>query len=209
MKTTMLSVIGCALLAAGTLQARAQSTNTNTSGVITLNVNIALTGVDGSSGSNGSPGRVKISTKDVINAMGSQLGTTFSSRAKLIAVDNGSGGGPAFFVRDGTNGDTEVSSLLSASQITSVDNTRTASTGAVSGQRISIDHFVLTTDTLSFDVQGYTTQSVSNRANGRNLLPDGDTPPVSLVSKVNGVANSMEPVQGTNSASGRKFEATP
>src|SRR3954466_77035 len=119
MKTTMLSVIGCALLAAGTLQARAQSTNTNTSGIITLNVNIALTGVDGSSGSNGAPGRVKIATKDVINAMAAQLGTTFSSRAKLLAVDDGSGGGPAFIVRDGTNGDTEVSSFFSASQATS------------------------------------------------------------------------------------------
>jgi hypothetical protein len=56
-------------------------------------------------------------------------------------------------------------------------------------------------------LQGYTTQSVSNRGTGRNLL--SDTPPVSLVSKVNGTANSMEPVQGTISASGRRFEATP
>jgi hypothetical protein len=207
MKTTMLSVIGCALLAAGTLQARAQSTNTNTSGVITLNVNIALTGVDGSSGSNGAPGRVKIATKDVINAIATDVPTTFSSRAKLLAVDNGSGGGPAFIIRDGTNGDTDVSSFFSASDVTSVDNTRTASNGAVTGQRISINTFTLRTTTLTLDLQGYTTQSVSNRGTGRNLL--SDTPPVSLVSKVNGTANSMEPVQGTISASGRRFEATP
>jgi hypothetical protein len=207
MKTTMLSVIGCALLAAGTLQARAQSTNTNTSGVITLNINIALTGVDGSSGSNGAPGRVKIATKDVINAIATDVPTTFSSRAKLLAVDNGSGGGPAFIIRDGTNGDTDVSSFFSASDVTSVDNTRTASNGAVTGQRISINTFTLRTTTLTLDLQGYTTQSVSNRGTGRNLL--SDTPPVSLVSKVNGTANSMEPVQGTISASGRRFEATP
>jgi hypothetical protein len=207
MKTTMLSVIGCALLAAGTLQARAQSTNTNTSGVITLNVNIALTGVDGSSGSNGAPGRVKIATKDVINAIATDVPTTFSSRAKLLAVDNGSGGGPAFIIRDGTNADTDVSSFFSASDVTSVDNTRTASNGAVTGQRISINTFTLRTTTLTLDLQGYTTQSVSNRGTGRNLL--SDTPPVSLVSKVNGTANSMEPVQGTISASGRRFEATP
>jgi len=150
---------------------------------------------------------VKIATKDVINAMAAQLGTTFSSRAKLLAVDDGSGGGPAFIVRDGTNGDTEVSSFFSASQATSVDATKTAASGAISGQRISIDRFVLTTDSLSFDVQGYTTQSVSNRGTGRNLLPDA--PPVALSSKVNGTANSMEPVQGTITASGRHFEATP
>jgi hypothetical protein len=207
MKTTMLSVIGCALLAAGTLQARAQSTNTNTSGVITLNINIALTGVDGSSGSNGAPGRVKIATKDVINAIATDVPTTFSSRAKLLAVDNGSGGGPAFIIRDGTNADTDVSSFFSASDVTSVDNTRMASNGAVTGQRISINTFTLRTTTLTLDLQGYTTQSVSNRGTGRNLL--SDTPPVSLVSKVNGTANSMEPVQGTISASGRRFEATP
>ena len=60
MKTTMLSVIGCALLAAGALeQARAQTTNTN----VTVNVNIALSGVVASNEDRSMP--VHITTKDV------------------------------------------------------------------------------------------------------------------------------------------------
>src|SRR6185436_12263430 len=65
MKTTMLSVIGCALLAAATLNARAQSTNGTP--IVTLNVNVSLTGVAPSD--TPPPARVKIGTKDVIAAL--------------------------------------------------------------------------------------------------------------------------------------------
>src|SRR2546423_15696896 len=75
MKTTMLSVIGCALLTAGVLSARAQTTN------VTLNVNINLTGV---APSNDAVARIKISTKDVINAIAAQAGTNVSTHARLL-----------------------------------------------------------------------------------------------------------------------------
>src|SRR2546423_4623338 len=158
MKTTMLSVIGCALLAAGALeQARAQTTNTN----VTVNVNIALSGVVASNEDRSMP--VHITTKDVINAIGGSTSNSFSSKAKLIAVENG-GGNPTFFIRDGT-ADTQVSdSMLSvapAPNSNSVKNERTATSGAISGTETSIQVFALTTDSLSFTVQGFTTASVS------------------------------------------------
>src|ERR1041385_1591649 len=94
MKTTMLSVIGCALLAANVLPARAQTTN------VTLNVNIALTGV---ASSNDSIAHVKISTKDVINAIGTDFNTNggpaFTASSKLVAVSGGGGSGPSFLIR--------------------------------------------------------------------------------------------------------------
>lgn len=199
MKTTMLSVIGCALLAAGALEARAQSTN------VTFNVNIALTGVTGG-GSNGAPTRVKIGTKDVINALATDLGISVSSKARLMAVDDGSGGGPSFIIRDAGTDTAVPSSNLGTEELAAVDNTKETGSGAITGQRTSIDHFVLNTSSISFDVQGYTTQSVSNHGTGRNLL--NDAPPVSLNSKVNGVANGGDPVNGIISASGRRVEVT-
>src|SRR5436190_21384249 len=115
MKTTMLSVIGCALLAAGTLQARAQSTN------VTLNVNIALSGV---TPGDTKPTPVHIATKDVIAAIGESTGTSFSSKAKLLAVDNGSGGSPSFIVRDGSTDTPVPDGVLTVTQVgDAVENT--------------------------------------------------------------------------------------
>ena len=200
MKTTMLSVIGCALLAAATLNARAQSTNGTP--IVTLNVNVSLTGVAPSD--TPPPARVKIGTKDVIAALATDLAITPSPRARLLAIDDGSGGALAFIIRDGTNDTTIPADKLGVDEAAAVDNTKTSTSGAIGGQRTSINRFVLNTASLSFDVQGYTTQSVSNRGNGHNLL--NDTPPMSASSKVNGVANTSDPVLGTISLSGRRIE---
>lgn len=206
MKTTMLSVIGCALLAANVLPARAQTTN------VTLNVNIALTGV---ASSNDSIAHVKISTKDVINAIGTDFNTNggpaFTASSKLVAVSGGGGSGPSFLIRTGTNDFPVPDGVLAVANVgDSVRATKTSSTGAITGTETSIDNFVLSTSTLSFNVQGYTTASVSNRGRGRDLLPD--TSPVALSSKVNGNATSAagnSVVQGVISASGRKVEIAP
>lgn len=194
----MLSVIGCALLAAGALEARAQSTN------VTLNVNIALTGV---APGDTKPTPVHIMTKDVIAAIGGSTSNSFSAKAKLLAVDNGSGGGPSFIIRDGTTDTVVPDGVLAVSQVgDAVSNTKTTTAGVISGSQTSIQHFVLTTDTLSFDVQGYTSESLSNRGRGPALL--SDTPPVALNSKVNGTGSGGSVLQGTISASGRKVETT-
>src|SRR5437588_11532855 len=130
MKTTMLSVIGCALLAAGVLPARAQTTN------ITLNVNIALTGV---APSNSGAAHIKIGTKDVINAIAAATSTNFSSRARLVAVFASGSDVPTFIVRDAGT-DTAVSTdVLSMERGRSVDATKTSATGDASGQIVSID----------------------------------------------------------------------
>jgi hypothetical protein len=149
---------------------------------------------------------VKIGTRDVINALATDLGISASAKARLLAIDDGSGGGPSFIIRDGATDTAIPSSNLGTEEFTAVDSTKTSNNGAISGQRVSIDHFVLSTSSLSFDVQGYTTQTVSNHGNGRNLL--NDAPPVSLSSKVNGEANGGDPVNGTISASGRRVETT-
>jgi len=199
MKTTVLSVLGCALLAAGVIQARAQTTN------VTLNVNIALTGVAQSNETTVT--RVKVGTKDVINAIASANGTNFSVRAKLLAIAGG--GGPSFIIRDGATEFPVPDGTLTVSSVLSVGTTRTNATGLITGSSTSIDRFVLTTPTLNFDVQGYTTESDTNRGRGRDILEN--TSPVSLSSKVNGfgarAGGAPDTVlQGVISASGRKIE---
>ena len=104
MKTTVLSVLGCVLIATGALQAQAQ-TGTN----VTLGVNIALTGVAPTNTTSG-VARVHITTKDVLNAIGAETSNTFSARARLLIVFP-SGGSPSFVVRDGIN-DTAVDTAI-------------------------------------------------------------------------------------------------
>src|SRR5438445_4735690 len=140
MQTTMLSVIACALLAAGALQARALTTN------VTLNINIALTGV---APGDTKPTPVHILTKDVIAAIGGSTSNSFSAKARLLAVDDGSGSAPTFIIRDGTNETQVPAGVLSVEQLGAVSNTKTITGGATSGSETSIQHFKLTTDTLS------------------------------------------------------------
>ena len=117
-----LAAIGAALTL-GTFQARAQSTNTNTvtfTTNVTQTINIALTGLESSGGSNsGSATPVRITTKDLLSDIGMVTGATFSPRAKLIAVTPVGGGSTAFVVRDGnnTNGDVDVSAFLRANTL--------------------------------------------------------------------------------------------
>src|SRR6266850_7681287 len=203
MKTTVLSVLGCALLAAGVIQARAQTTN------VLLNVNIALSGVEQTDSETTT--RVHIGTKDVIAAIGAATTNTFSPRARLLVLAN-SGGGPGFIIRDGnpTNDFAVPGGMLTVANVRSVGTTRTNATGVITGAETSIDRFALDTPTLAFDVQGYTILNTSNRGAGRNLLDD--TSPVSVNSKVNGVgtrAGLDNVLQGIISASGRKIEITP
>jgi hypothetical protein len=199
MKTTVLSVLACALFATGALQVQAQS-GTN----VTLNVNIALTGV----APNGDTAtHVKISTKDVIAALADATGTSFSSKAKLLIVFP-SGGSPSFLVRDGGTDTSIDTGFLSVNRNSSVSSIKTANSGLMSGSEAAIDHIALSTGTLSFDVQGYTTDSVSNRGIKDHTILD-ETSPVSYNSKVNGTGSNDSVLQGVISSSGRKVELVP
>src|SRR5882762_2978137 len=131
MKTTVLSVLGCVIIATGALQARAQTTN------VTLNVNIALTGVAQTNGD--SVARVRIGTRDVINAIGG-TNTTFSTRAKLVAISSlGGGGGPSFVIREGTNDTAVADGVLQVSQVGDpVGTSKTTTTGLITDSRTTI-----------------------------------------------------------------------
>src|SRR5258706_9442171 len=182
MKTTVLSVLGCVIIATGALQARAQ-TGTN----VTLGVNIALTGVAPTN--TDSTTRVHITTKDVINAISAVVSVTPTAKTRLVLVFASGGGNPSFKLRDGTN-DTDIAGgVLGVDRVVSVKSSRPAtSTGLLSGTETAIDHIVLNTPTLAFDVQGYSTDSFSNRGiTGHTILDD--TTPVSYTSKVNGTGS--------------------
>jgi hypothetical protein len=193
MKAVVLSAVIGTILAAGLVQSRAQ-TNTN----VTIGVTIALSGM-AQTGANTAK-TVRITTRDVINAAG-----TFSTRARLLAVfpDNGN---LHFIVRDGT---TDVAAPITVTSVRSVDVTKTTTSGAMTGSSASILSFVFDgAGHPSFDVQGYTTVSESNRGNGHDLLHDNA--PVGFRSSVNGTGAdaSADPavLQGTISGSGRKVE---
>lgn len=180
------TVIGAAAIFAAA-QTYAQ-TDTNTTVVITTNqvqtLNIALTGFV-----QGAPNRanstrataVRIASKDVITSLEGALGSNFTTRAKLVALNPTDGTPGTVVVRDTsgrTNIDTDVTSFFTLTNISTpitqiVTNTRT---GSRSGPSYAIEFFQFTgpasTDTngvttnqftsLTFAVQGFTTANVAN-----------------------------------------------
>ena len=198
MKAVVLSAIIGTMLAAGLVQSRAQPTN------VLIAVNISLSGM-ARTGDNTAE-RARISTRDVISAIGTATGNTFSTKAKLLAVFP-VGGDVHFIVRDGT---TDVAAPITVTRIGSVDVKKTATSGAITGASSSILGFGYNGGAghISFDVQGYTTASESNRGSGHALLDD--TAPMTFRSSVNGTGtdvNGHDAVfQGTISGSGRKVE---
>jgi hypothetical protein len=74
---------------------------------------------------------------------------------------------------------------------------------------VEIREFVLSTDTLNFDVQGYTTSTSDNRGLHGEVFDD--TNPVNASAKVSGTmsnSNGNGVVQGVISVSGRKITET-
>jgi len=183
------------MLAAGLVQSRAQTTN------VTVAVSINLSGM-AQTGDN-TAAITRITARDVINAAG-----TFSTRAKLLAVfpENAN---VHFIVRDGT---TDVAAPITVTNVSSssINVTKTNSSGAITGVNTLILGFDFNGGTghPSFNVQGYTTASESNRGTGHNLLMG--TAPVGFRSSVNGTGKDASgheaALQGTIAGSGRKVE---
>lgn len=145
----------------------------------TQDLNVALTGFAQGTGTGTAmtTKAVRITTKDIINA----VGTTSTTGARLIAatpVETGTG--TMFFVQTGsakTPTSTDVSGFFSGQTYLVVEKSKTSSNGKVTGTQYSIDQFVFggTGDKgtpVSFNVQGFTTTTLPNK---------------SLVSNVNGV----------------------
>jgi hypothetical protein len=183
----------------GALVAGATALNAQT--IVDVNVNISLSGVVQTGDNTAAKGR--IATKDVIQAL--VPGAT--SKAKLV-LRNTVGSGSSFVVRDGDT-DTDVSGSLSTSTVGTPVTVETTKGDVITDKTVEIREFVLTTDTLSFDVQGYTTSTSDNKGLHGTVL-DG-TNPVNAAAKVSGtIENSSGPgvVQGTISISGRKVTET-
>jgi hypothetical protein len=183
----------------GALVAGATALNAQTN--IDVNVNISLNGVVQTGDNTAARGR--IGTKDVIQAL--VPGST--SKAKLV-LRNTVGSGSTFVVRDGTT-ETDVSGSLSTSTVGTPVTVETTKGDVITDKTVEIREFVLTTDTLSFDVQGYTTSTSDNKGLHGEVFEG--TNPVNAAAKVSGtIVNSSGPgvVQGTISVSGRKVTET-
>ena len=161
---TQLLAIGLALgLTATVTQAQTQTVQT---------VTINLMGAQ-DAGTGATP--VRITNKDILTAL-SGAGT-FSPRARLVAITP-DGGTTGIFVRDVVsrqNVDTDVSSYFSNSTVQSVS-------GNKGNSEISIQTFSFTSDTVSFNVQGFTmgntkTMSETSSVNGTGTV-DGSSPAV-------------------------------
>jgi len=181
----------------GALVAGATALNAQTN--IDVNVNISLNGVI-QTGDTATKGR--ISTKDVIQAVAPGA----SAKAKLVSRTVVGGGG-GFVVRDGTTDTVIDGGVLSADQVGDAVTVTTDKNGVTTEKSVAILRFVLNTDTLGFDVQGYATSSSSNKGLLRGEVFE-DTSLVSASAKVSGsIRNSTGNgvAQGTVSASGRKI----
>jgi hypothetical protein len=188
----------------GALVAGATALNAQTN--IDLNVNIALTGVVQTGDSTAARG--KIATKDVIQAVAPGA----SARAKLLARYAPEGGDPVFIVRDGGT-DTEISTdTLSSSLVGNSVSTTTTRGDINTVKTAEIRRFALSTDTINFDVQGYTTSTADNKGLARGEIFD-NTSPTAQSAKVAGnmTDSSGNPgvCSGTISLSGRKITETP
>jgi hypothetical protein len=159
------------LLALGAVQARADQSNLVQDlsiqitglkqGGTTTNRNSIATGVD----------FVAVGTRQVIDALGAAVGSSFSRSARLVMVTPLAGGYPTFQVRDGNNM-VEVSSFFTYEQSdsvgTSVVNLRT---GRATSSQYNIQRLALTDPgnftplTLHFDLRGLATGTSTSPAN--------------------------------------------
>lgn len=144
---TKLAMIGLVFgMAAAASQAQTQTVQT---------VSFNLTGVKDNGGNGTSSGR--ISNREILQALGGT--NSFSSRAKLVAITP-DGGSTGIFVRDVVdrqNVDTDVSGNFSNSTTLALNSSR-------GNQQVSIQTFSFNSDTLSFNVQGYTTGNTKNNS---------------------------------------------
>jgi hypothetical protein len=208
-KITRIAFIGTWLAAA--IVSKSSSAMAGDAANVYLNITITLNGVTQTS--DGGIGKIRISTLDVIEAIGNDASKVFSPKAKLLLkIPVGMNAGPVFVVRDIVNKTNAVDFEVSSSTLwsiqigDSVTSTRTNLTGVISGTQATIWEFTFQSSSQSFDVQGYTTESLDNRGNPGEKL--ADLCPVTLSSKVTGTgydaAGNPVVLQGTVSASGRK-----
>jgi len=144
---------------------------------------------------------IKLSTSQIVTALGIATGNTFGSKARLVVITLvGGDGTPSFFVRD-ASGDTDVSSFFSSSLVGNPVQKSATRNGRTTGTQYSINSFSLgATDgstTFSATLQGFTTSNLSTGT---------------FTSSVNGpgvVDGADAVIKGTISTSAGKVEPVP
>jgi len=174
MKQTIILIAIVGLFTMATTQAQTLQTN------LVQTLNIQLFGLkQGTTTTNGNyvitPANVTtLGSGEIINAIGTATGNTFSSAATLVVVTPLPNGTPGVQVEDGTNF-VDVSSFfsfqpLSGSVFNSFSNTRT---GRSSSSSYSIEQFVLQDGTaplnVHFNVNGLATENFFENATLSNF----------------------------------------
>jgi len=189
-RTAQIAVIG-ALLAVGITQSYAQTP------VVVSQLKIALSGF---AGGESAAAPVKITNKDIINALNaSDAAFGFSNGAKLMVAVPADGGSPSFFVRDGGT-DTDVSDFF-----TSDSNSLVAASNGKTQYQIRDLSFANGAGE-SFDVNGFSTDKVgtvngkdTGKLNGQVI---SSTTTVSGSGTVDGTTTVLKGTIGTGGAKG-------
>jgi len=190
-KTAQIAVIGV-LLAVGAAQSYAQSP------FVVSSLNISLSGFVGGP-SSATP--VKITNKDIINALNSSSSAFgFSKSAKLLIEVPAGGGSPSFVVRDGGT-DTDVSSFF---------GTDSSDVVVTTSGKTQYEIFFLSFDNgagETFDVNGFATDHIGT-VNGKDTgkLEGEITSFTSNDSGTGSVDGAFAVLKGTIGASGAKGE---
>lgn len=190
-RTAQIAVIG-ALLAVGVAQSYAQTP------VVVSQLKVTLSGF---AGGESAAAPVKITNKDIINALNaSDSAFGFSNGAKLMVAVPADGGDPSFFVRDGGT-DTDVTDFFGSSSGDLV----AASNGKTQYQIRELSFANGAGE--SFDVSGFSTDKVGS-VNGKDTGKlDGQV--ISSTSTVSGsgsVDDTTTVLKGTIGTSGAKGE---
>jgi hypothetical protein len=190
-RTAQIAVIG-ALLAVGIAQSYAQIP------VVVSQLKVTLSGF---AGGDAGAASVKITNKDIINALNlSDNGFDFSNGAKLMVAVPAEGGSPRIFVRDGGT-DTDVNDFFGtdSSVVVATSNGKTQ----YEIRDLSFDNGV----GESFNVSGFTTDKIGT-VNGADTgkLTGQVTSSNATVSGTGTVAGTDTVLKGTIGTSGAKGE---
>ncbi len=164
------------LVAAGIAAVPAKAA-TNGAGNVFLTVNLSFNGMAQTNETG--LGRMRLSTQDVIAAIGQDTTNVFASDARLLLkFPVGQNAGPSFVIRSIVNRTNVVdfdvpSTMLWLIQIGyPVASTRAGSSGIMTATQVGIWELEFQSSRGDFDVQGYTIAMLDNRGNFGKTLAD-------------------------------------
>ena len=200
----------CSLLVAASIASIPAKAATNGAGNVFLNVSLSLNGMAQTNAVG--LGRTRLSTQDIIAAIGHDTTNVFASDAKLLLkFPVGLNAGPSFVIRSIANRTNIVdfavpSTMLWLIQIGYPVASMRAASGIVASSQVGIWELEFESSRGSFDVQGYTIAMLDNRGNpGKTLAEIG---PRTVSARVAGTGcdtkENSTVLQGTILLNGRK-----